>query len=90
MDIETSIIRLFQLKQSMELSDLVTGSQIEENLKLNIEAIETVLSELETYKKMCELLAEEIALELCTDRESEETIKIETLERVRKEVEKDE
>lgn len=47
MDIEEAENRLFQLKQSMELLDLVTGKPIEEDTKLNIKAIETVLSELE-------------------------------------------
>ena len=47
MDIEEAENRLFQLKQSMELLDLVTGKTIEEDTKLNIKAIETVLSELE-------------------------------------------
>lgn len=47
MNIEEAENRLFQLKQSMELLDLVTGKTIEEDTKLNIKAIETVLSELE-------------------------------------------
>lgn len=51
MDIEEAENRLFQLKQSMELLDLVTGKPIEEDTKLNIKAIETVLSELEKKDK---------------------------------------
>lgn len=51
MDIEEAENRLFQLKQSMELLDLVTGKTIEEDTKLNIKAIETVLLELEKKDK---------------------------------------
>ena len=51
MDIEVAKDRLFQSKQSMELSDLVTGKPIEENVKLAIETINTVLNYIEELEK---------------------------------------
>ena len=51
MDIEVAKDRLFQSKQSMELSDLVTGKPIEEDVKLAIETIDTVLNYIEELEK---------------------------------------
>lgn len=60
MDIEEAENRLFQLKQSMELLDLVIGKPIEEDTKLNIKAIETVLSELEKKEAIINEMAKDI------------------------------
>lgn len=61
MDIEEAENRLFQLKQSMELLDLVTGKPIEEDTKLNIKAIETVLSELEKKEAIINEMVKQLA-----------------------------
>ena len=74
MDIEEAENRLFQLKQSMELLDLVTGKPIEENTKLNIKAIETVLSELEKKDKIIDLMAEQLAGLAIFDIEKDEPL----------------
>lgn len=52
MDIEVAKNRLFQNKQSLELSDLVTGKPIEEDVKLYIETIDTVLNYIEKLENM--------------------------------------
>lgn len=51
-------------------------------------AIENVLKELETYKKIAEKLAEEVFLHISFAKPTEENIKI-LIENARKEVEKD-
>lgn len=43
--------RLFELKQSMELSDLISGCPICEDVKLNIKAINTVLNYISDLEK---------------------------------------
>mgnify|MGYP001773256022 CR=1 FL=1 len=83
MDIEEAENRLFQLKQSMELLDLVTGKPIEENTKLNIKAIETVLSELEKKDKIIDLMAEQLAGLAIFDIEKDEPLILGDKEEVR-------
>ena len=60
MDIEEAENRLFELKQSMELLDLITGKPIEEDTKLNIKAIDAVLSELEKKEAIINEMAKDI------------------------------
>lgn len=75
MDIEEAENRLFQLKQSMELLDLVIGKPIEEDTKLNIKAIETVLSELEKKEAIINEMAKHIHLSgdyECLNKECED------------------